>query len=183
MSEAIKAIIGDELYSQVTSKLGDKKIDLLDGYIPKARFDEVNTTKNTLKTQIGELTNQMETLKTSVKGNDVLEKTIGELQAKNTNWEQKYQKSLITSEIKLMAHAEKAKDPNDIIPFIDSTGLQIDDSGKVKGLSPLFTELKKNKPYLFDIEASNKQKPGINPAGTGNTNDNMKNDMRKAFGL
>lgn len=42
----LKELLGEELYSQVTEKLGDKKIMVDDGnFIPKSIFDQVNTEK------------------------------------------------------------------------------------------------------------------------------------------
>ena len=43
MSEAIKKLLGDELYNQVLEKSGLKssEFDLLKNYIPKSRFNEV----------------------------------------------------------------------------------------------------------------------------------------------
>ena len=64
-----KEVFGEELGTQVESVVTEKKINLIvdnkenPGYIPKSRFDEVIGSKNELKTQVSELTNQLETLK------------------------------------------------------------------------------------------------------------------------
>jgi len=176
MSEGVKALLGEELYSKVTEKLGEKKIDLLDGYIPKNRFDEVNTSKAQLKTQVGELSNQLEALKGKASGNDDLMKTIAELQGKNKDWETKYQTTLLETAITSEATKEKARNSQDILAFIDRGQLVLEENGKVKGLSTQLTELKKSKPYLFDIAPQ--QTPGTNPAGTNN-NDGENSWMSK----
>lgn len=42
----LKELLGEDLYLQVTEKLGDKKIIIDDGsFIPKSKFDQVNTDK------------------------------------------------------------------------------------------------------------------------------------------
>jgi len=170
MSDAIKAIVGEELYAKVVEKLGaDKKFDILENYIPKARMDEVITQKNQLKTQVTEISLQLESLKTSAIGNEALTKTIAELQTKNTESETKFKKSLITSAIKFQAQIEKAKDANDILAFVDHSKISLDESGKAIGLDEQLVELKKNKAYLFDITVTTPPSPGpgTNPPGAG----------------
>jgi SMC interacting uncharacterized protein involved in chromosome segregation len=55
--DELKKLLGDELFAQLTAKLGDKKVMLDDGnFVPKARFDEVNNQKKELKTQVDTLT-------------------------------------------------------------------------------------------------------------------------------
>jgi len=62
---SLKEILGEELYSQVADKLGDKKIAIVsDGnWIPKNKFDDVNTEKNEYKTQIDNLNQELGKLK------------------------------------------------------------------------------------------------------------------------
>jgi len=51
--EWLKKLLGDDLYSKVVEKLGDKKIIEDDGkLIPKHRFDEVNNKKTELETAL-----------------------------------------------------------------------------------------------------------------------------------
>ncbi len=174
MSEAIKAVLGDELYTTVTTKLGDKKIDIIsDSYIPKARFDEVNVSKNTLKTQVGELTSQIDALKKSSTGNEELQKTLTELQKKNGEWETKYNTTVLENAIKGEAVKEQAKDAQDILALINKANVKLDDSGKVSGLSEQLVELKKSKPYLFDIKegTGTGKPPANNPAGGSKEDD------------
>lgn len=46
----LKELLGEDLYSQVTAKLGDKKIVVDDGnLIPKSKLDQVNKDKNMLE--------------------------------------------------------------------------------------------------------------------------------------
>lgn len=183
MSDKIKEIIGEELYSQVTEKMGDKKIDLLDGYIPKARFDEVNTSKSQLKTQVGELADQLALLKDSAKGNEDLLKKISDLQGSNEKWEKTHKDALIDSAIKLEAIKNDAIDPDDILPFVNKSSLIIDEAGKIKGLNDEFTTLKKNKAYLFKAQQGSNTNPGTNPAGKKTSTENMQDKLKKSFGL
>lgn len=53
----IKEILGEELYSKVNEKLGDKKIDVINNgqWIPKNKFDDVIEQKNQYKKQLEEI--------------------------------------------------------------------------------------------------------------------------------
>lgn len=165
----LKELLGDELYAQVTTKLGDKvQVAVIsDGsYLPKTKLDEVIGQKNQLKTQITDMTAQLDALKVSATGNEALTKTIAELQAKNTDAENKYKKSQITSAIKFQAQLEKARDANDILSFVNHDKITFDDSGNLTGLSEQLVELKKTKSYLFDIATTPPSTgPGTNPPG------------------
>ena len=182
MSDAVKAIVGDELYNQVVAKLGDKKIDILsDNYIPKSRVDEVNVAKNTLKTQVDELVGQMATLQKSNAGNAELQKTLEELQKKNTEWEGKYNNTILESAIKAEAFKEQARDPQDILAFINRENVKLDSTGKLLGLTEQLTDLKKNKAYLFDIKTDTTKPPASNPAGTKDPETEKWGDIFKGF--
>jgi hypothetical protein len=167
-----------ELAEQVESVVKEKGINLIvdnkekPEYIPKTRFDELIGSKNELKAQVGELTNQLETLKKSAIGNEDLTKKIEELQKANEGWENKYRHSNITSQIKVVAMKEKARDYEDLIRFMDVDKLELSDEGTVKGLDEQLKALRENKPYLFEMTESNQPKPnqnGINPP-VGGTN-------------
>ena len=49
----LKTLLGDELYSQIETKLKDKDVVLetTEGYIPKERFDKVNDDLKDYKTK------------------------------------------------------------------------------------------------------------------------------------
>jgi len=53
----LKEILGEELYNQVSQKLGNKKIDIVNSgqWIPKSKFDEVIKEKNNYKKQLEEI--------------------------------------------------------------------------------------------------------------------------------
>ena len=53
----LKEILGEELYNQVSQKLGDKKIDIINNgqWIPKSKFDDVIKEKNNYKKQLEEI--------------------------------------------------------------------------------------------------------------------------------
>ena len=69
----LKELLGEELYSQVTEKLGDKKIMVDDGnFIPKSRFDQVNQAKKELEVQLKDRDTQLADLSKNNKDNEVI---------------------------------------------------------------------------------------------------------------
>lgn len=73
MSEAIKNVLGDELYNQVVDKLGkDNTFDFTKDYIPKTRFNEVNAKSKEFEKQITALNKQIETGKNLISENEDL---------------------------------------------------------------------------------------------------------------
>lgn len=168
-----KELFGEELGTQIETTVKEKGLNLIidnkekPEYIPKSRFDEVIGSKNELKTQVSELSAQLEGLKKAATGNEELTKKIEELQKQNGEWEGKYKNTLLTSAIKIKAVSEKAKDPGDLIKFLDTSNLEIDEEGNVKGLDEQIKTLKESKSYLFETVGGGS---GANPAsGSGNT--------------
>lgn len=55
--DKLKEILGEELYSKVSEKLGDKKVDIVNNgnWIPKSKFDDVIEQKNNYKKQLEEI--------------------------------------------------------------------------------------------------------------------------------
>lgn len=164
-----KEIFGEELATQIESVLAEKKVNLIvdnkeaPNYIPKTRFDEVITSKNELKSQVGALSNELESLKKTAKGNEELTNAIQELQNKNSEWEQKYKQNTIENNVKMLALQHKAVDPSDLAKFLDYESLSLEDNGNVKGLIEQISALKESKPYLFEQEKKANNNNATNP--------------------
>lgn len=91
-----KELLGEELFNQVQEKLGDNKVVILedgqeiynpkDGlFFPKAKWDEVNTSKNHLQTELDTLQTELATLKESAGSKADYEKALEELKTKMAN--------------------------------------------------------------------------------------------------
>lgn len=94
--EDLKKLLGDDLFGQVTGKLGDKQLFLYEknqkvivddgtlvkkeGMIPKDRFDEVNNKKNEYETKVNDLMTQINELKKSSGNKEELQQKIQKLQ-------------------------------------------------------------------------------------------------------
>ena len=165
----LKELLGEELGTQVQGILEEKKVNFIvddketPSYIPKNRFDEVIGSKNQLKSQVGELSNELETLKKSAKGNDELVAQIEALQKNSADSQDKYNKSLIDNAVKFEAVHNKALDPADLAKFLDYSTLELDEAGNVKGLSEQITTLKESKGYLFEISKQANNNSPTNP--------------------
>ncbi len=136
-----KEIFGEELGTQVENVINEKNINLI-----------IDDKENPFKSQVGELTNELESLKKKAKGNDELTAAIEELQGQNESWAEKYNKSVIENEVKMAALQNKALDPADLAKFLDYDKLQLTDDGQVEGLNEQIRELKENKAYLFEAD-------------------------------
>ena len=164
-----KEVFGEELAAQIEGVVKEKGVNLIiddkekPNFIPKDRFNEVIGSKNELKTQVSELTNQLDTLKKSAKGNDDLVAKIEELQNNSVDAQNRYNKSLIDNAIKMEAIGNKAIDPKDLAKFLDYTTLKLDDDGNVEGLGDQFLALKESKPYLFEAEKTANNNNASNP--------------------
>ena len=164
-----KEIFGEELWSQIETVASEKNVNFMvdnkedPSYIPKSRFNEVIGSKNELKTQVGALTGELETLKKSAKGNDELISQIEALQKNSADSQDKYNKSLIDNAVKFEAVHNKALDPADLAKFLDYSTLELDESGNVKGLSEQITTLKESKGYLFEISKQANNNSPTNP--------------------
>lgn len=155
----LRELLGEELFEQVQEKLGDKKIDIVnDGrWIPKSKFDDVNTEKNEYKEQIEGLNEELGKLKDKAKDNDDVTKKIEDLEKEIEDKEKEMESIRKSNAIKLEVLKTNPRDINDILPHIDSEIVKIED-GKVTGLEEQLKDLKENKSYLFKEEA---------PEGTG----------------
>ena len=191
---SLKDILGDELYSQVTEKLGDKKVIIDDGtFIPKARFDEVNNQKKEYKEQVDTLnksiqdaSKDLEKFKKAAEGNETLQKQLSEyeekvsnanktfdetLKAKELEWEKREsnnKKSYAVREKLLREHA----DGNYIDILMNQVDLEsiTEKDGSYIGIDDVIGGLKTNYDKLFgkpQIKGVDPSK-GIDPSKSGN---------------
>lgn len=190
----LKELLGEELYSQVKDKIGDKKLMIDDGnFIPKSRFDEVNNQKKELKEEVDTLNKTLqsnakdfEALKKSAQGNEELQKQLEEYQnkfnstqkefnntltAKEQEWQQREinnRKAFTLREKLLMEHA----DPKYIDLLMKEVDLNsiTENNGQFIGVDDVVSGVKTNFDKLFG-------KPQI--TGTGVTSGVSNNNISK----
>lgn len=151
---SLKELLGEELYTQVTEKLGDKRVAVVnDGsYIPKEKFDDKLDEIKGLKKEIDNRDSQLVNLKKSLQGNEDLTNKITDLEKENEEWSGKLAAAKKEFQVKMLATSFNAHDVNDILKLVDLETLTLDDNGEVKGLEEALNKIKEDKPYFFKQE-------------------------------
>lgn len=160
----------------LTEEQADKVLNLhkevLAGFIPKARFDEVNETKKELEQQIQGRDNQLKELQKKAKGNEELEKRIQELQEANKATKEQYEAKIrdMTINAAIQSKLTDAKYPDLLISKFDKSKLSIADDGTVLGIDEQLTTIKEQYKDLFkpDIKGREPNNTGGTPPGTKN---------------
>lgn len=160
----------------LTEEQADKVLNLhkevLAGFIPKARFDEVNETKKDLEQQIHDRDKQLKDLQEKVVGNEELEKTIKELQEANKATKEQYEDKIkdMTITAAIQSKLTDAKYPDLLLTKFDQSKLSIAEDGTVLGIDEQLTALKEQYKDLFkpDLKGREPNNIGGTPPGTKN---------------
>lgn len=144
----------------------------LKGYIPKARFDEVNNEKKKLELDVRDRDTQLETLKNSTGDMEAMKKQIETLQAENKAKDDAHAAEVkqlkIDAAVDAALTGAKAKNSvavKALLKDLDKAELQED--GTIKGLADQISALQKSDSYLFEAKESGKMK-GAKPGEAGN---------------
>lgn len=146
--------------------------EVLTGFIPKARFDEVNETKKELEQQIRERDKQLKELQEKAKGNEELEKTIKELQEANKATKEQYEAKIrdMTINAAIQSKLTDAKYPDLLISKFDESKLSIAEDGKVLGIDEQLSILKEQYKDLFKPDVKGKEPNNIGGSSLGQKN-------------
>lgn len=158
----MKELLGEDLFKQVSEKLGDKvRIDVVsDGeWIPKDKFSGVNTEKNSYKEQVATLNGELSKLQLQLKDNQAASDTVETLKKTIADKESELAKVRKTNSITLEAMKYNPNDINDILPHIKHENIVVTEEGTISGLSEQLKTLTESKPYLFKQQTA--------PSGTG----------------
>ena len=180
----------DELMKLGLDEDAAKKVEAafaeeLKGFIPKARFDEVNAEKNTLQTSLKERDTQLEALKNSTGDIEGLKKQIADLQAANTEKDNVHAaeiKSLkINAAVDAALSVAKARNSKAVRALLDLEKAELDDDGTVRGLSDQIKKLAaaEDSKFLFDSDSKKTTIKGASPAETGKEEPDTKVDVSK----
>jgi hypothetical protein len=174
--DKLKELLGEELYSQMVSKLGDTKILVDDGkLIPAHRLSEVVAEKKAALEQVAKYEKDMESLKSSVSGNEKLTQQITELQSASQKVKDEYESKMQSERkanallISLMdAGVLDAEARNLLSKNVDMSKVELDESGKIKGIEGIVKPMKENKTLskLFGEEkvSGHEHERGGNPS-------------------
>ena len=172
----LKELLGEELYSQVTEKLGDKKIMVDDGnFIPKSRFDQVNQAKKELEVQLKDRDTQLADLSKNNKDNESLLNQIKDLQALNkqttTDYENKINQIQFDYALDGALTNAKSKNNKALKALLDMNSIKYQD-GKLEGLQEQIEALQKDASYLFDLNTAPTNTGGLGSFGRNNQIEN-----------
>lgn len=148
----------------------------------KAKVDEVNA----LKQQQTEMEAKLQRLKELEEAEEVrkkaamseqerllaekeeAEKLAAELAEKVEIAHEAANKRIIDTEIRAMARALNANDVSDVLALLNKEGVEIDESGSVRGVEEAVTALKEAKPWMFKkalgADAAGGSNPSKNPS-------------------
>lgn len=149
----LKELLGEELYKQVSEKLGDKKLIVNDGsYLPKSKFDEKNDEVKLLKEKVSSLEKTAKDTETLLKDNEELKakySTLSEQSKKDIEAKDK-QISHITKKTALSKSLQEkgARYPDLLIKELDLDKVELD-GDNVKGFDDLFKPLSEKYKDMF----------------------------------
>ena len=158
--KTLEQMLGDELYKQVTDKLGDSKIAIVsDGnWIPKEKFDNLNDEKKQYKEQVDTLNVELGKLQKQLENNEGATETIENLKKQIADKETEMKAIRKSNAIKLEVLKTNPNDVADILPHLKDETIAIAEDGVITGLKEQLEALKESKAYLFKE---------IDPTGTG----------------
>jgi len=159
MSDRLKAKLGDELYSQILTKgIKENEFDLVEGWIPKTRFDEVSKELKITKGKVTTLEEQSQKQTDLVKDNEKLKKQFGTL--KNQYETDLKNKDIEVSNIYKVTKMENAlvkegaKHPELLMGQVDLNKMTLD-GGNLLGVNEVVSDLKTRYPDYFTVQETN----------------------------
>lgn len=156
---SLQELLGEELYKQVTAKLGDQKIAIVsDGsYIPKAKFDEKLNEAKEYKRQLEERDKQLQELGQKAQGNEELTAQIEELKKQNETTKQEYETKLqqqaFDHALESSLSGAKVKNAKAVRALLDLDMIKLDGE-KLSGLDEQINKLRESDSYLFEAVES-----------------------------
>lgn len=162
--EEIVALGVDE---ELAQKIADASAEELKGFIPKARFDEVNEAKKNAEALVKERDGQLETLKASAGDSEALKQQIADLQKANKEAADKYAEDLkqmqIDNAVEKAIASANGKNAKAIKALLDLTDAKLDDDGTVKGLAAQLEALAKAEDSSMLFGSSVPERKGMVP--------------------
>ena len=137
---------------QAKQILDAHKAAISGSYIPKARFDEVNTQLTTANATIAERDTQIKSLEAFKGTNEELQAKVTQLQADNQAKDAEMKKALETERVTnaaINSLTGKAHDPNLVLSQIDMSRVTLGQDGKLSGFDEQVKSLQEAKKFLF----------------------------------
>ena len=165
----ISEVLGEELYGQIKDKLGeDKEIVISNSgqWIPKAKFDSINTDLKAYKDQISGLNTTIKDLQGKAGDNTQLSNKLQTMQDDIAKKEAEIKDVKIDGSIKMEIAKLDPRDMAEVLVHIKRDQCYLSEDGKVMikdgegsiAVSEKIKEIHEGKPYLFNTS---------DPKGTG----------------
>lgn len=162
--EFLKEVLGEELYSQVLTKINahngdeankDKKIKLANletgEYVGKNKYSSLEQDLQTKIAELGESTKLIETLKKSEKGNEELQGKISSYESAIQQLQAQLQQEKLNNAIKVNLLGAKATDLEYLTFKLNGQGeLKLNEQGEIEGWDEKLTALKTQFPSFFE---------------------------------
>lgn len=175
--EFLKEILGEDLYKQFAEKVNayngneenkDKQIKIgnlgTGEYIGKGKFEALQELMNGKETELKSANDLIAQLKKDTKGNEDLQKKIGDYDTQVAQLQAQLQETKIKAAIKVALLSEKAVDV-DYLTFklnekLKEKGesLELDENENIKGWDDKLSGLKTQFPSMFESNSSGEKK-------------------------
>lgn len=167
----LKSILGDDLYSQVESKINaynsdeankDKQIkiaNLTSGeYISKNKFTDLETEKGNIATQLTAANKLIEDLKKSGKGDDSLQQKVSDYEAEINTLKGELAETKVNSALKIALLEANVTDVDYLTFKVKEKGkVEIGEDGRIKGIDDTIESLKTQYPQHFSTASGGKK--------------------------
>lgn len=164
--EFLKAILGDELFQQVSEKINayngdaankDKQVkigNLGSGeYVSKLKLDDITNQLNGKQSELDAANGLIEELKKGTKGNEELQGKVTAYETQVTQLQEQLKQTQLDSAIKVALLGAKATDVDYMTFKLKEKGdLELDDKGNVKGIDDKIAGLKTQFPNQFEVD-------------------------------
>lgn len=142
------------LDDEIAKKCEAASLEELKEYIPKSRFDEVNSAKKKFESDVKDRDKQLEDLKKSTGNIEDLKKQIESLQKENKekaeHYELEMQKLKVDTKIESTLSSFGARNIRSVKALLDGVDkFKFDKDGNIEGLEDQIKQIKKSDPYLF----------------------------------
>jgi hypothetical protein len=169
---------------ELAKRCEEASLEELKGFIPKARFDEVNNENKSLKIDLRDRDSQLETLKNSTGDVADLKKQIEDLQNGNKAKDEAHEKEIrqlkIDHGVESALVGAKARNIAAVKALLkDLDKAELNEDGTIKGLDEQIEAIRKSDEYLFEAKVSKPNVKGAKPGEAGNDDGDKKIDTSK----
>ena len=163
--EFLKKLLGDDLYSQLETKINEynstktdkekqiKQADIGSGnYVEKNEYEALNGQLNGKQTELETANALIEDLKKGNKSNDDLQSKISEYEAQVVDLRTQLEETKLKSAVKVALMSENAVDVDYLTFKLNESGeaIELDENGNIKGWQDKISNLKTKFPKMFE---------------------------------